>query len=403
MLLFRLFLSMMALNVYHFYRSARSFFPTTVPASHALFSFLAMWSCGCSSGELQHTLHPTPQNIPVISDSAYILTAGDNVTNPGSDYFEIATDTLVIGKDDSIKHHLFGRVPQVATDHHQFLFVLDSEFNEVRIFDYEGNYVSSFGRAGPGPGEFAAPEFIAVSDSGNHVIVFDSRGDIEVYERQAAGVYQFRNSVKKNKLQIIPFGTTMCAMHGHLFLLAYRPDLEGIIHKVTIDGDLVMSFGPQYDFPSDFVVASLTARGFIACSEKYNVVAWIRTNVPVITGFSGYGEFLWNVRLDGFKPIRIASYSEYGGPVMEYSQPIAGESIVRRVFVDSQGRFNLLYSVFPYDRNQLEPQHLFVIQALSGIGEYKGDAYALAGVSSSHMWRLLYNPFPEIHVMSYDE
>jgi DNA-binding beta-propeller fold protein YncE len=45
--------------------------------------------------------------------------------------------------------------------------------NRVQIFDAEGKFISTFGKSGDGPGDFARPKGIAV-DADNHIWVADA-------------------------------------------------------------------------------------------------------------------------------------------------------------------------------------------------------------------------------------
>ncbi len=87
------------------------------------------------------------------------------------------------------KHELtepgqFARPTNVAVDSEGNLYVSDTFNNRVEIFDAEGNFISTFGKAGDGPGYFARPKGIAVDKDG-HIWVADSIQDrVQVYTRE---------------------------------------------------------------------------------------------------------------------------------------------------------------------------------------------------------------------------
>ena len=67
----------------------------------------------------------------------------------------------------------FARPSNVAVDQDGNLYVSDTLNDRVEIFDAEGNFIRTFGKAGDGPGYFARPKGIAVDGDG-HVWVADA-------------------------------------------------------------------------------------------------------------------------------------------------------------------------------------------------------------------------------------
>lgn len=67
----------------------------------------------------------------------------------------------------------FARPSNVAVDQEGNLYVSDTLNDRVEIFDAEGNFIRTFGKAGDGPGYFARPKGIAIDGDG-HVWVADA-------------------------------------------------------------------------------------------------------------------------------------------------------------------------------------------------------------------------------------
>ena len=76
----------------------------------------------------------------------------------------------------------------MAADSLGNLYILNKTDNNVQKFDSSGNYVSQFGTAGTGDGEFSSPYGIAV-DSLDNIYVTDS-GNNRIQKFNSAGVYQ---------------------------------------------------------------------------------------------------------------------------------------------------------------------------------------------------------------------
>jgi DNA-binding beta-propeller fold protein YncE len=78
----------------------------------------------------------------------------------------------------------FAYPTNVAVDADGNVFVSDTFNDRVEIFDADGNFVRTFGKAGDGPGYFARPKGIAV-DADGHVWVADSVMDrVQVFTQE---------------------------------------------------------------------------------------------------------------------------------------------------------------------------------------------------------------------------
>jgi DNA-binding beta-propeller fold protein YncE len=78
----------------------------------------------------------------------------------------------------------FGAPQGVAVDSDGNVYVTDTLNNRVEIFDADGNFISTFGKAGDGPGYFARPKGIAV-DSDGHIWVADEMQDrLQVFNKE---------------------------------------------------------------------------------------------------------------------------------------------------------------------------------------------------------------------------
>jgi sugar lactone lactonase YvrE len=80
------------------------------------------------------------------------------------------------GKHDLRAPGDFSQPTNVAVDKEGNLFVSDTWNDRIQVFDADGNFIRTFGKAGDGPGYFARPKGIAV-DSDGHVWVADSMQD----------------------------------------------------------------------------------------------------------------------------------------------------------------------------------------------------------------------------------
>jgi sugar lactone lactonase YvrE len=72
----------------------------------------------------------------------------------------------------------------IAVDEDGNIYVTDTLNDRVEIFDADGNFISTFGKAGDGPGNFERPKGIAVDGDG-HIWVADEMQDrLQVFNRE---------------------------------------------------------------------------------------------------------------------------------------------------------------------------------------------------------------------------
>lgn len=94
------------------------------------------------------------------------------------------------------KHELtspgeFSKPAGVAVDPEGNLYVADTWNDRIQIFDADGNFISTFGKAGDGPGYFSRPKGVAI-DSDGHVWVADGMQDrVQVFTKEGQLLISF--------------------------------------------------------------------------------------------------------------------------------------------------------------------------------------------------------------------
>jgi len=94
------------------------------------------------------------------------------------------------------KHELttpgdFSKPTGVAVDAEGNLYVADTWNNRIEIFDADGNFVSTFGKAGDGPGYFSRPKGVAIDGDG-HIWVADGMQDrVQVFNNEGQLLISF--------------------------------------------------------------------------------------------------------------------------------------------------------------------------------------------------------------------
>ncbi len=78
----------------------------------------------------------------------------------------------------------FSKPAGLAVDPEGNLYVADTMNNRIEIFDADGQFISTFGKAGDGPGYFARPKGVAIDGDG-HIWVADGAQDrVQVFTKE---------------------------------------------------------------------------------------------------------------------------------------------------------------------------------------------------------------------------
>jgi len=305
-------------------------------------------------------------------------------------FFEIANmDSLVLGVNEGELHEMFGYIADIESDNQSTLFALDSEFNEVRAFDFNGSFLGSFGGQGEGPGEFRFAREIAVTDN----IIFVADGwKIHVFERQGTSFAYLRTFNREN----FPGFAGNCAMNGYLYTAGFAAgsDQEHVIHKLDPDGTHLASFGEPYRSPNTLIQDILSADGILACNEKHRIISWVRRNVPVVTAYTEDGEMVWRARLDDFKPMIIEEGLSGGQASYSFTGPYPGDSVFHTLFSDDKDHFYLGYYKEGASKNEFA-NHVFRLDARTGANEYLGEG-RVSEVAGGLLFLRESSPFPRV-------
>ena len=109
-------------------------------------------------------LHPMEENIPVITDSRFVLHEEKSVeTKP---FMDVSSENRhLIGIMEGSSAEMIGDIADVTISK-EALYYVDSEYGEVRVYDQLGSLIGTVGSPGPGPGEFQQPYKLSVTDDG---------------------------------------------------------------------------------------------------------------------------------------------------------------------------------------------------------------------------------------------
>ena len=161
------------------------------------------------------------------------------VYQKGSGTFE---EVVTFGIDAEEEDYMIVLPSKFVTDKEGNLFILDSRDNNIKKFDKEGNYITTFGRKGQGPGEIQMCHQMSIDPSGNIVThdlgnrrfsLFDNDGNFKYTIPFKEIVWNFK---------IGPYGKFYIEIHDSDFrgdkggtmikIIQFSPDLT---NKIGVD------------------------------------------------------------------------------------------------------------------------------------------------------------------------
>ena len=120
---------------------------------------------------------PTTQTTAVAGDTTVVRSHGTGEWG--------APATLVpevsIGELEGADEYLFGTVGSIAVNDDHTVYILDTQAQEIRVFDSAGTYIETLGRRGEGPGELSHAEAIALLPDGRLVVRDPGNSRVQVY------------------------------------------------------------------------------------------------------------------------------------------------------------------------------------------------------------------------------
>ena len=399
------------------FRDVIVIFPIRRIDSYALFLLLVLISCSSHNDQGvgpsgPGVLHPTEENIPVITDSRFVLNEKELVAiQPFLDIS--AGNGHKIGVIEGTSVEMIGDIVDVAISK-EALYYADSEYGEVRIYNHSGSLMGKVGSPGPGPEEFQQLDKLAVTDDGEILAVLDRGTRIQVF-RQRDSTHRLEYTFR------VPesfFGGDICVMNDHVYTLglSVEDELEGIIHKYTIAGEYVTSFGVIYKTSFELLRRMLAPEGSLECNEKHRIVGHVNDNIPVLTGYTDTGSLIWQVKFANFNPTKIEEgVTSDGAPSVTRPAPRKGDSGGSRLLSNTEDSFLFTYDTIS-DFNSLTEmpigtRHYFHVDVRTGQGSYLGlntdidfsESPILIALDGERAYTMAFSPFPQFGIFQRTE
>lgn len=141
----------------------------------SLLGVLAMAACGESAGSIAWQ-----GTVDTLASGTVVVQNGDAPLLGGGAGWRLEEEVR-IGTRMGDGPAAFGRIGWLLADPDGDIYVLDTQAQEVRVFDADGTYLRTIGRPGEGPGEFKNAAAMGWSPSGDLRVVDPGTGRLTVF------------------------------------------------------------------------------------------------------------------------------------------------------------------------------------------------------------------------------
>lgn len=328
-------------------------------------------SCQGEFGRGDVVFHPTPDNIPTVTDPRFII--NDEPQDSLSWMLAAIREGVTVGVEEGTATEMLGSIQDIAVSD-DLVYYVDRSYSQVRAYNFSGHQVDFIGGAGQGPGEFRFPMHVSTigTDYDVHVVVgdfFASR--ISVFSKTQEGNHVFRRVFHAAAPLL---SGDMCAMNAHVYTTGFADESDGVIHKHTLQGEHVLSFGTHYDHPNRLVRRKMSEWPSIECNATHNTLLFVHPHTPIATAFTGLGDISWQIRVADARiaPMRERVESDGNSAVMSRT-PRVGESSGIRIIGGARGNtFWLTHSERLSEELDRRANHFYTVDVLSGQGKYLG-------------------------------
>ena len=301
-----------------------------------------------------------------------------------------------LGEMDEDGPEVFGIEIDAALNPLDQLVVLDRRNHAIKTFDATGTHIATFGRAGPGPGEFLDPAALEIMTDGR-LVVLDRGNRINVYSSRDGG-YDYSET---HVVDIVP--ETACSADGRFFVSGWRQEDNTMIHEVAVSESSVQQhFGLGYEW-HHWLVQDQLSDGPIACLGDPTRVILALERVPVVRAYAADGGvLLWSAVVEDYlQPPVLERIGSDGHPTVFSSAEGTRDMVTSLTAVSERHVLLQTLRFEPSEEPEIETRS-YLIDAASGEGAFITNTLPLVALASHERyvatWLL---PYPRLELRTW--
>ncbi|MFQ5742675.1 MAG: 6-bladed beta-propeller [Acidobacteriota bacterium] len=359
------------------------------------------------------TIHPRteyrsrPPGTPVI----YVDKTARSLTDEQRRVFgQLSNARLLarIGVQEGPAHEMFGEIRSVVLDDEGHIYVLDSAFEEIRVFSTDGRFIQSVGGPGQGPGEFVKPMALAVDRGRNLLYVGDLSRRLHLFSLTGKDDRRSIEYDRSIRLEMTP--EDICLTEDELVLHGMRlanPERAGdpanvgarILHVANLSGEVRASFGSVYESPNS-IVNYQVYEGWVACDSNRKLVFLApKSLLAEIRAYELDGRSRWITAIRDFIPIHLEDLPN--GSRMRL--PAGGWNRIGALTPVTDDYLLVQESLVVSNQGQRVVKiHSFLVSMANGAAVYVGETLPrILAANKAHYATVRDEPYPELTVWEY--
>lgn len=208
---------------------------------------------------------------------------------------------LQIGQQGQYGNDVLGLISDVLVDSLGNIFILDYKRCNVKKFSHEGQYLTTIGQKGWGPGEFAQPTGLAMDNSGKLYVSDEGNRNVSKFNAEGEFIGEFT-------IEFFPQAIGLDSK-GNIYLVGLKDGK--VIHKYDQEGQHIVSFCKAFESDDDRIKLVYSGGDIFVSGET---IYFTQRTPYEIRKFSSDGTLIaeFSRKADFFSPPEIDKYEGDG-------------------------------------------------------------------------------------------
>ena len=292
---------------------------------------------------------------------------------------------------------VFGFIWDVEMDAAGNIYVLDTDYREIRVFDSAGRHVESFGSSGDGPEQFRAPRRMALLDDGR-LVISDRGNQLKVFAKSPEG-YRHSRTVRAS---VTP--DDLCSVRDRIFVSGWRSDGNVVVHEIaTHSQGSDRGFGNGYQADNELVRGQMSD-GLVACTSHPDRVLFGFSLLPLVRAYDAdRRDLLWTAQVQDYAQMGITElrYPNERSAVRFSHKGIVENLVLMHGISSKHVLMQTGRGTRPGpDESPVDPQiRTYLVDAATGNGALVSDSLPLimAADATRHV-AVWFTPYPQLEV-----